>query len=119
MAVTKRVIVLDAVNGDTVVAFRYVMWADVPAARQAFYANATKISAYKDISADDLAAIRTGAVAEELGTLKMDTGKTLAQARTDLQAMWTAFQDRITNANPWNRYGTYWDGTSWTAQGAT
>ena len=42
---------------------------------------------------------------------------TNAQIRTMLQAEFTARQNAVNAYNPWTRYGTLWDGTTWTAGG--
>ena len=95
----------------------YVMWADVPAARQPFYAAPGKMSAWKDALAIDNTALQMGQVVEEAGHEVMEPGYTAAQSRTKLINTWTEFQNRITALNKWDRYGTTWDGTTWTAAG--
>ena len=113
-----KIIILDRVNAPSDLAYRYVLWADVPAARQRFFADPNATSAYIDASADDLAALRSGAVVEKGCTYTWQAGATLAQITTQLRAELDAFQDQITNLNLWDRYGTVWDGTSWTQKGA-
>ena len=109
-----RVIILEQDDTRT---FRYVLWADVPTTRQSFYANALATSAWKDATAGDILALQAGQVAERTGTLGVEAGTSLAQARAQLQATWQSFQDRVTAVNPWVRYGSVWDGTTWTAAG--
>lgn len=52
---------------------------------------------------------RTGNVAPSTA------GTTVPQIQAALVAEFNAYQARITAANPWQRYGTSYDGTSWTA----
>ena len=96
----------------------YVLWADVPASRQTFYADPTATSAVRGIAPADLTAIQNGSVVERRRTLQVDKGTTQAQLMTKLELEWAQFQSAVNAYNPWTRYGTFWDGTSWTAGGA-
>ena len=123
---SKRVIVLErlvsqeaAFGNQAPQCWSYVFWADVPAARATFYANVGFTSAVRDVSAPDLAALQAGTVVESLRTLKVDKSSTLGQLQTQLENEWVVYQAEVTAFNPWNRYGTFWNGTSWTAGGAT
>ena len=118
MAARFRVIVLDRLSPGQIM-LNFAMWADVPASRQAFYANASKTSAWKDANASDLLALQNGSVLERVETLTMDAAATNANVRASLQSRWTAFQNEITSADPrWSFYGTTWDGTTWVVGGA-
>ena len=121
---SKRVIVLERLStketqygSDTPQFWSYALWADVPAARQSFYANATATSAVRNIAPADLLAIQNGSVVEKVATLQVPKGATIGQLQTALETIWSAYQTEVTNFNPWNRYGTFWDGASWTAGG--
>ena len=109
-----RVIVLEQEDDRS---YRFAMWADVPLERQPFYANPDAKSQWKDALVTDVTALATGAVVERIGRLVLPPGGTAANARQELQASWSAFQQEITNSNPWVRYGTTWDGTTWTQAG--
>ena len=111
-----RVIILEQEDPRT---FRYALWADVPVARQPFYANPTATSAWENALAADLTALQSGQVVERVDKLGIPSGGTLAQARSILQANWQFYQDRITADNPWQRYGSTWDGTTWTVAGVS
>lgn len=113
----KKIIILEHINFPSDQDFRYCLWADVPTARQPYYATPTFVSAYKDATAEELTALRSGAVVEQVGVIPRQAGATLAQIRTDLIGRFTVFQNSITNYNPYDRYGTSWDGTSWTTGG--
>jgi hypothetical protein len=96
--------------------YTYALWADVPATRQPFYALAwgpTRVSAWKDALAADNTALQNGSVVEDVQTLQVPVGATLAQIQGFLQDRWTAYQTDITTTNPWQRYGTTWNGTTW------
>ena len=113
----KRVIALDRPNAQE---FRFALWADVPVARQSFYAKPAGFkSAWKDASAADNLAFETGAVVERVETYQYEGTKTIAQVQADLQARWTSFQAEVAAANPWNFYGSYWTGAAWVVGGAT
>lgn len=112
----KRVIILDQVDQRT---FRYVLWADVPVARRPFYAVAGKTSVWTGAAATDNAALTNGSVVERVDHVVVPEGTSLPDVRTLLQAQWVGFQDEITASNPWSRYGSFWDGTTWTPSGVT
>src|SRR4029450_3634900 len=97
--------------------FRYGLWADVPAARQRFFAQDGLVSAWLDALPADNTALASGAVTEIVGTIQIPPGAGLAQIKTFLQSRHAAFQDEITNNNLWVRYGTTFDGTTWVDAG--
>ena len=107
-----RVIVLDQ---ETPGAWRVLFWADVPTARQPFYTS-TGISEWKGALSADNTAIQNGAVVERGGFIHTP-GFTPAQLQTMLETRWQAIQDAVTARNPWNRYGSNWDGIVWTSTG--
>ena len=117
MAISKRIIVLEHYH-NAPIAFRYVMWADVPVARQPFYANANKVSEWKGASAADNLALQNGSVYEIVDTVSFPVGTTVNQAKTVMQARWQLFQDEITTKNIWGNYGMFMDTTNtWTNGG--
>ena len=116
------IIILDRPEPENQRVYRYVLWADVPVARQPFYAaltGPTFASAWKDALAADNTALQNGSVVEKVDTIQVPASATLAEIRSFLQARWTNFQASITSINPWQRYGTTWDGTTWTAGGVS
>lgn len=110
-----RIIVLNQLNGDANL-YSYCMWADVPTARQSYYANASNKSAWTGATSADNGNLVSGAMVEKVDSLRIPNGTTLAQIEAFLQIRWTNFQSDITAANPWIRYGSTWDGTTWTIQ---
>jgi hypothetical protein len=119
MAITKRVIILERL-GTAPLMIRYVLWADVPLARQSFYAakQAAMVSAWKDAAPSDITALRNGSVAELADQATFQAGTTQLQAQVILQDIWTTFQAAINAENPWVRYGTFMDvSNAWTNGG--
>lgn len=100
--------------------YRYALWLSVPSARQTFFANASATSAValgpNKATATELTAIQSGAIKEVVDTINISPGTTLAQIEATLQAVFTAAQALLNSsaANPFDHYGTEWDGTSWT-----
>jgi hypothetical protein len=93
--------------------YQAALWADVPTARQTFYANANAKSVWLGATAQDNTNIQNGSVAEQVTTLRVPSGTTITQVETQLQALWQTFQSSITNYNPWAHYGSTWDGMTW------
>jgi hypothetical protein len=108
-----RVIILERdldTNG-----FRYVLWADVPTARQSFYAQpAGTKSTWKDALPADNDALVAGVVAERTSTQRVQGGTTITQIEGFLENRWSDFQAEVNASNPWQRFGSTWDGTTWT-----
>lgn len=97
---------------------RYLLRADVPLARQPYYAKADAVSAYPDTPAADLTALRAGQVTERVDEVNVGA-LTVAQIQTALVGAQAAFQAVVNGqgANPWRYYGTSWNGTTWTVAG--
>jgi|SRR5215469_16247050 len=108
-----RVVILDQTLDDANT-YRFMMWADVPAARQQYYANANAKSAWNGATAADNTNLQTGSVVEQVTVQRIPGGSSLAQIENFLQNAWTNFQNNVNNNNPWLRYGSTWDGTTWT-----
>jgi hypothetical protein len=97
------------------------LWADVPAARQTFYADpsplppnqAAKTSAWLGATAADNTNLQNGSVTERVITQRVPPGTNISQVENYLQAVWSNFQDSVNNNNPWVHYGSTWDGTTW------
>jgi hypothetical protein len=105
-----NVIVLTKTTDDVSCAF----WADVPSARQTFYADASKKSVWTGALASDNTALQNGAVVEQIFVQRTPQGSTIPTIEAALQAAWQNFQNEITNVNPWGFYGSTWNGTTWT-----
>lgn len=108
-----RVIILEK-RGDKL---HYAMWADVPAARQPFYADASKVSVWKDALPADNAALQSGAVTERIASTDFEAGAGPARIKQELETLAGRFQAEVNAYNPWSRYGTAWDGATWTNGG--
>jgi hypothetical protein len=116
----RKIIILNRVGYPSDDAFRVAFWLDVPVARRPFYADAAFVSALEGTEAPDvveLAALRDGSVTEVVDTIYLPAGTTLTTLRNRMTARHTALQAEVTDKNLWARYGTFWDGTAWTARG--
>jgi len=109
----RKIIVQERINEPSDFSFRFVLWATVPASRQAIYADATKTSVVKDITAPELQDIRDGKVVESRETAEFLAGTSIATIQAELVKRHATFQAKITAANPWRYYGTSWDGITW------
>jgi len=125
----KKIIILDRVGEPSDVAYRVAFWLTVPSTRYAFYVKPAGMnpdgspipfkSAWKDATEADNQDLRDGKVLEVIETYTLPAGVTLAQVQTFLQNKFTEKQDWLNSINPYVRYGSYWDGTSWTAGGVS
>ena len=113
----KQIIVLD--RGDNIQdkSWNVVLWCLVPAARQKYYAEATKTSAYKDASSEELADLKSGAVVEIPYQIVHINTRALADLKAELILVFNENQSRITNDNHFAKYGTFYDGIAWTSGG--
>lgn len=106
--------------------YEYVLRADVPATRQAYFAtiNANYIPPIPErvagdggITAAELTAIKSGQVVERYQVGDWP-GLTVAQVEAALVTDQAAFQTLVSGATPeWNpfiNYGTSFDGAAWT-----
>jgi hypothetical protein len=96
-------------------AWRAVLWADVntPERRRFYEKPATWVSAYRDATLQQLTDLRAGLMTESVITLTYQDAAPFLDVRNDIVQALNAFQNRTDNLNLWNRYGTYWNGTSW------
>ena len=119
----RRVIILERVEGPAL-AFRFALWAAVPAAKQPYYhksrlymtfagASAYRGSEWDEATAPEHQAIMDGQVAERVDQISVAPGTTPAQIRTMLETEWARYQTDINNRDLWGYYGTSWDGTTW------
>lgn len=107
-----RVIILgqDPINVNT---YNVLYWADVPAARQPFYANSAAVSAWAQATTVDNQNLQSGAVVESATVQTFPAGTVIGTIETYLQNEWSKYQAYINNFNPWIHYGSTWDGTTW------
>jgi hypothetical protein len=94
--------------------YNVALWADVPVARQTFYANPNAKSAWDGATTTDNTNLQNGSVIERVITQRLTPGTSRAQFEAFLQTAWQNFQNQVTNVNPWSVYGSNWDGTTWT-----
>lgn len=113
----KQIIVLE--KAEAAGLYRAALWADVPVGRQAFYAKVGAVSVWTGASAGENALIAAGAVAEQVITITSADGATPAQLMAAVRQQFAVYQAFVTAYNPWSRYGSFYNGTTWTAGGAT
>lgn len=109
---SRKIIILNQVGetGD----FRIAYWLDVPAPRQVFYVNANAASAVIGATQTEIDALKAGQVLELVERFDRPNSTTAAQLRAALVTRFTALQTALTNSNQWSRYGTFYDGATWT-----
>jgi hypothetical protein len=125
----KKIIILDKLGESSNVSYRVAFWLSVPSTRWAFYVkpagmnpNGSAVpfkSEWKDATEPENQDLRDGKVTEIIREFVLPTGATLAQVQAYLQTKHTELQTFIDGYNAWVRYGSYWDGTSWTAGGVS
>lgn len=110
----RKIIILDRTGLPSDQNYRVAFWLDVEPERQTFHANAAATSAVKGITAPELALIQSGAIIEEVIDVAAPASATQGQLLAAVVARYTERQAQITDRNQWARYGSFWDGTSWT-----
>ena len=113
----RKIIILERQGMPSDTNYRVAFWLDVPVARQAFYADAAAKSAVKDASVGEMLALTSGAVREVVETLQAPNGETATNIRSSAVKRFNQLQNELIARNPWERYGTFWDGTTWTPGG--
>ena len=113
----RRIIILDRIGEPSDFSFKFAVWANVPTERQPYYANAEATSEVKNITAEELTAIQNGEISEQIFTAVFPSGTELTTIKDYLIAEAIKYQTLINTKNPWQYYGTYYDGDSWTAGG--
>lgn len=123
----RKIIILD--KDPNANAFNFACWLDVPLTRQGFYANANLTSRVGVVGVDntvpgvilqaELDALRSGAVIEVVERVEFAQGTPVGQILSQLIQTFTQRQAEITGRNLWGRYGSSWDGTTWTAAGVS
>lgn len=114
----RQVILLDRLDpsGPGPITFRAAFWLVVPVARKPFNVSANFTSAVVDgsVTGPELTALRDGSVNEIVETFTEPPGTSLPNIKAHLVAEFTARQAELNANNPWQRYGTFYDGVSWT-----
>lgn len=113
MAARFQIIALTRATDGVRVTWKLAFWYNVPAARQKFYASASKMSVWIDATAADNTALQNGSVFEEIVQYSPDDSENTAQIESGAAALWTARNTAFQNFNPWSNYGTTYDGTTW------
>jgi len=110
----RKIIILDRTGLPSDQNYRVAFWLDVVAARQPFYADAAATTQVKDATAPELAAIQSGAVIEEVIEVPSPASTGQAALLAASVTRYNARQAEVTARNPWARYGSFYDGSTWT-----
>lgn len=97
--------------------FRVAFWVPIPAARQPFYVDATKASEWKGASTLENQDLQAGKFVEVVETIAIPNEATIPQMQAIVFDRWTSLTAEYAGKNEWARYGTYYDGTTWTPGG--
>lgn len=109
----RKIIILDRVNLPSDQDYRVAFWLSVPVSRRTFYADATKASVVIGAAAQEVSAIQSGAVVEVIETLSQTEKLPVGQVMAALEKRHAELQPALTDRNPWQRYGSSWDGSAW------
>ena len=110
----RKIILLDRLAlGATDEMYRVAFWLAVPVERRPFYADPNKTSAVKNITAEELGDLRAGQFIEVVESLNKPAGATEEQSQGMLEMSFLRRQADLNVLNPFDRYGTYWDGAAW------
>src|SRR5262245_60372719 len=98
--------------------FRLVLWARPPVARQPYWKLiAPARSTWSGASQAENDEITNGQVVESVEVMAFDQDKTMPELQAAAEARWVAWNDYVQTFNPWRRYGSFWDGATWTLGG--
>lgn len=114
---SKKIIVLERVAEPSDQVYRIAFWLDVPATRGAFFADANLTSQYKNATPQEIQNIKDGKIKEVVETVNYIAGMTMTNVQAHLIQKYNQLQNELNTRNPFIRYGTNWDGVSWTAGG--
>lgn len=114
----RAIVILEQTSRDPIT-FRYLLRADVPISRQIKFAQPDYVSAFVPVPPDldpDLDSLRSGAVVEQAKSAVITAP--LAQMRNRLELEQAKYQADVTSDPTYARYGSWFSGSGWTAQGA-
>lgn len=117
MAITSRIIVLGKADdvGATNRGFRVALWLVPPVSRRPYWLSvAPAKSAFVNATTEENTAIAAGELVEQVTTLTADKDLNMAEFQAVAEKAWNDANTKIQAFNPWQRYGTKWDGTTWT-----
>jgi hypothetical protein len=106
MAASAKWVVLERVDWPSDLNYRVAFFANVPAARQTFLADATLTSEWKTMPAEDITQLQAGGIVERVETVRYQAGTPNGTILADLDAKQTDFQALVNSRNLWDRYGT-------------
>lgn len=98
--------------------FKFAIWADVPLARQPFYASTSITSAWRNATSGDIANLQNGAVTERIYKFDVSTTDTVATVEAAMAGTAAQVQLDVSNFNPWVFYGSSLSSSGvWTTTG--
>ncbi len=120
----KHIIILDRTGEPSDLSFSCLFWLSVPAGREKFYTiHETPAlpfsSRYQDATAEEIAALKAGTVIEMTENIVMPAGTPLTTIQARVIVRYNELQNALNSRNPFVRYGTSWDGASWTVGGVS
>lgn len=118
----KKIVILERLDEPSDYNFRVAFRIIIPAAKQLFYSDGTKTSAYPYAAAALIAAIQAGQVEEVVEVMHWTRDASgnpppLNAVAADMETRYNQIQTEMNTRNPWVRYGTSWDGSAWTQEG--
>lgn len=114
----RKIIILNKTDRGSFFDVSYVLWLTVPVVQQTMRANPNATSSVMNATIDELTAIRSGAVVEEVGVEPYANTTSLATIGTSLVNKFNTKQATLNSVVEFAYFGTYWDGSSWAIQGA-
>ena len=109
----RKIIVLRRTRFSPQIEYEVAFWLDTPSGRQTFLANASATSRVKGATTPEIDAIKAGAIKEFIVSINVPPGSNLVTMQGILAGMHTQFQTDWTNDVVFDRYGSFWDGTTW------
>lgn len=116
----RLIVILERPPDNGHLTYRYLLRADVPVSRQAKFAKPSYVSPFQPMPPDtdpDLSDLQSGAVVEVVKSWTLDGTTALSVVLTELAAQQAAYQSAVTGDQTFSRYGSYFDGQKWVAQG--
>jgi len=110
----RQIIILEQPGLPSDLRYHVAFWLSVPAERQQYVANPDATSRVKDATTGELTALRDGSVVEFMHEAIYPLNTPISVIGNDLVARYNETQAQVNANNPWNRYGTFYDGNSWT-----
>lgn len=113
----RKIIIKERIVKPTYFEVNAVFWLVVPTGRQPFLANANATSAAPSVTTEELNAIKTGAIREEIFTFSFPVGTPIGTIGATILSKYNTRQTEFNNDTTYTFYSSFHNGTSWTMQG--